>query len=162
MGKKWHLLVTHHTKCNSRQKTQRVFLIIIRSLLRLGFAPNQELAAPPSCSCFSVPVQRAAAAGGGKGLGWCLSVTGYYWTSEPLCVFVPDSERWQGRAEAWQFLVLASGKLLSSSWFAGNIVSAHQEWSETQERKEGKNSASPSPHQTPWGNEEDMDSSGWK
>lgn len=103
--------------------------------MSLGFAPNQKLVAPPSCSCFSVPEPHAAAAAGGKRLGCCVSVTGYYWASVPLCVFVPVSERWQGRAEAWQFLVRAFGKLLSSSWFAGNIASAHQEWSETQGRK---------------------------
>lgn len=130
--KKWHLL---HTACRMQQSAswKESFLYVIRSAVSLGFVPNRKLAAPPPCSCFSVPEQREAAAAGGTRWGCCVSVTGYYWASAPLCVFVPVSELWQGRAEAWQFLVRASGKLLSSSWFSGNIVSAHQEWSETQE-----------------------------
>lgn len=73
---------------------QKQHLFIIRSMASLGFAPNQKLAAPLSCFCFSVPEQpAAAAAAGGKSLGCCVSATGYYWASLPLCVFVPVSER---------------------------------------------------------------------
>ena len=72
-----------------------IFLYIIRPTSSLGFAPNRELAAPPSCSCFSVPLQHAAAAAaaGGKRSGCCVSTTGYYWAPAALCVSVPGSER---------------------------------------------------------------------
>lgn len=136
--KMWHLVCTQHGKCNSRHHTKRTFLFLFRSMVSSGFVPNPELAALPSCSCFCVPERHAAAAGGKRSSCCCVSVTGYYWVSVPLCAFVRDSEQWQGRAEAWQFLVRASGKLLSSSWFAGNIVSAHQDWSEKRKKKPRK------------------------
>jgi len=102
-----------------------------RSVVSVGFSPNQKLAAFPSCSCFSVPEQHVASSAGGKGLGCCVSAKGYY---RALCGSAPVSEQWRGRAEVWQFLVQASGKLLSSSGFSGNIVSARLEWSETQDK----------------------------
>lgn len=136
MGKKMTSTSKAAGKMQQEASWKDEFLYIIRSTSSLGFAPNRELAAPPSCSCFSVPLQHAAAAAaaGGKRLGCCVSMTGYYWAPVPLCVSAPGSEQWQGSAEAPQVLVRASGKLLSSSWFAENIVSAHQEWSETQGR----------------------------
>lgn len=69
---------------------QRPYLCLV--MVSLGFSPNQKLGAPPSCFCFSVPEQHAVAAAGGKRLGCCLSVTGYYRASVPLCVCVPVAE----------------------------------------------------------------------
>lgn len=142
-GKRWHSLHTHSVKIATVEDS---FWFIIGSILSWGFTPNPKLAAAPSCSCCCVPEQREAFAAGGKRRGRCVSATGCYRAS--LCVCVPVSELSRGRAEERQSPVQASGKLLSSSWFAGNIASALQEWSEnTRDRKRGRGGKSASPHQ---------------
>lgn len=102
-----------------------VWFVISRACV--GLQPNQKLAAPP---CFSVPERQVPHAAGDKR-------PGCRWASAAACGPGPGSEPWWGRAEAWPVPVLPSGKLLSSSWCAGNTASARQELSGTQKRSKG-------------------------